>query len=96
MSIKNKFGLVPEWDIRKKRLQKELSFNLSPLEKVDYDFLNTFNFKSKQLGMGEMKELLRIYNKTLNVNNKPSTCRDCWINIIRVLEFIYKDYKNNK
>ena len=64
------------------------------INQQEHEYLTEF-FKvdHTQLSVNEQKELLQIYQRTVNKNYTISNCGKCWVNLISVLKRMYNETK---
>ena len=81
-------------DERKEKLNKIFPY-LKPLclDEQEYNELTEFfNGRTSQINPSKQKKLLKIYNRVLNQKQEPTTCSDCWRDIINKLKKVYDEY----
>ena len=81
-------------DKRKEKLNKMFPyFKPLCLDEQEYNELTEFfNGRTSQINPSKQKRLLAIYNRVLNQKQEPTTCSDCWRDIIRKLKQVYDEY----
>lgn len=63
------------------------------LDEDEYNELTEFfNGRTSQINPSKQKKLLKIYNRVLNQKQEPTTCSDCWRDIINKLKKVYDEY----
>jgi len=83
-------------DKRKEKLNKMFPyFKPLCLDEDEYNELTEFfNGRTSQINPSKQKKLLLIYNRVLNQKQEPTTCSDCWRDIINKLRKVYDEYNN--
>lgn len=81
-------------DERKERLNKIFPYKVECLTEDEFEYLKNFNWNSYEINAQVQDALLKIYNRVFNLNHKPTKCRQCWIDIIKRLDVLYKEYLN--
>jgi len=81
-------------DKRKEKLNKMFPyFKPNCLEEEEYNYLTSFfNGRTHQIKPSQQTKLLKIYNRALNQKQEPTTCSDCWRDIINKLRKVYNKY----
>ena len=81
-------------DKRKEKLNKMFPyFKPNCLEEEEYNYLTSFfNGRTHQIKPSQQTKLLKIYNRALNQKQEPTTCSDCWRDIINKLRKVYNEY----
>lgn len=79
-------------DERKAKLNKIFPFKTECLNEEEFNYLNQFNWSTTQITQNEQNQLLKIYNRVFNLRQKHSNCKQCWIDIIKRLDVLYKEY----
>ena len=81
-------------DKRKEKLNKMFPyFKPLCLDEDEYNELTEFfNGRTSQINPSKQKKLLLIYNRVLNQKQEPTTCSDCWRDIINKLRKVYNEY----
>jgi len=84
-------------DKRKEKLNKIFPyFKPLCLEEEEYNFLTEFfNGRASQIKPSQQTKLIKIYNRVLNQKQEPTTCSDCWRDIIKKLKQVYDAYESN-
>jgi len=84
-------------DKRKEKLNKIFPyFKPLCLEEEEYNFLTEFfNGRTSQIKPSQQTKLIKIYNRVLNQKQEPTTCSDCWRDIIKKLKQVYDAYESN-
>lgn len=59
---------------------------MSDITQEEYDYLKNFDFNTQQLSSVDRTDLLRIYNRIYNTKRKPTSCVDCWIEILFLIK----------
>ena len=79
---------------RKEKLNKMFPyFKPLCLDEQEYNELTEFfNGRTSQVKPSQQKKLLLIYNRVLNQKQEPTTCSDCWRDIINKLRKVYNEY----
>lgn len=79
---------------RKEKLNKIFPyFKPLCLDEDEYNELTEFfNGRTSQINPSKQKKLLKIYNRVLNQKQEPTTCSDCWRDIINKLRKVYDEY----
>lgn len=79
---------------RKEKLNKMFPyFKPLCLDEQEYNELTEFfNGRTSQIKPSQQKKLLLIYNRVLNQKQEPTTCSDCWRDIINKLRKVYNEY----
>jgi hypothetical protein len=81
-------------DERKEKLNKMFPY-FKPLCLLEYEYnelTEFFNGRTSQIKPSQQKKLLSIYNRVLNQKQEPTTCSDCWRDIINKLRKVYDEY----
>lgn len=83
-------------DERKERLNKLFPYkSANCLLEDEYEFLSDFLSKEiYEIRPSEQTKLLTIYNRVFNLKYQPSTCSDCWRDIVASLKKLIETYKN--
>jgi len=83
-------------DKRKEKLNKIFPyFKPLCLEEEEYNYLTEFfNGRTSQIKPSQQTKLIKIYNRVLNQKQEPTTCSDCWRDIIKKLKQVYDEYNN--
>jgi len=81
-------------DDRKEKLNKMFPyFKPLCLEEDEYNYLTEFfNGSKSQIRPSQQQQLIKIYNRVLNQKQEPTTCSDCWRDIIKKLKQVYDEY----
>lgn len=84
-------------DKRKEKLNKMFPyFKPNCLEEDEYNYLTSFfNGRTHQIKPSQQTKLLKIYNRALNQKQEPTTCGDCWRDIIKKIKTLYDAYESN-
>ncbi len=77
---------------RKAKLNKIFPFKTECLNEEEFNYLNEFNWNASQITPNQQTQLLKIYNRVFNLRQKHSSCKQCWIDIIKRLDVLYKEY----
>jgi hypothetical protein len=91
-AVKFIFGDSCGCDERKKKLNQMFPYRVECLKQEEYEYLQGFNWESKELKPEIQKELLAIYNRVFNLKQKQSQCTQCWIDIVKRLFILYQEY----
>lgn len=81
-------------DKRKEKLNKMFPYRkINCLTEDEHEILSTF-FKrdSAEISPSDQHELLKIYNRVLNVKQESTSCSSCWRDIVGQLRKIYNEY----
>jgi len=92
--VKFAFGKDCGCDERKEKLNKMFPY-FKPLCLLEYEYnelTEFFNGRTSQINPSKQKKLLLIYNRVLNQKQEPTTCSDCWRDIINKLRKVYNEY----
>jgi len=81
-------------DERKEKLNKMFPyFKPLCLEEEEYNYLTEFfNGRTSQIKPSQQTQLIKIYNRVLNQKQEPTTCSDCWRDILKKLKQVYDEY----
>lgn len=81
-------------DERKEKLNALFPYSkIECLNESEYNYLTSFFEQNLQSIKPSIQvELLRIYNRVFNVNQEPTTCSDCWRDIISKLKKLHNEY----
>lgn len=85
-------------DERKKRLNELFPYRKpNCLVEDEFTILNDF-FKKQtaSISPSDQNELLKIYNRVLNVKQEPTSCSSCWRDIVNQLKKIHNEYKDEQ
>ena len=79
---------------RKKTLNKMFPYNKpNCLTLEEHSFLTDFYSAEKTQVTGqEQKDILRIYNRVFNYNDKPTTCGSCFAGKLSKLKSLFDEY----
>lgn len=83
---------------RKKRLNELFPYRKpNCLVEDEFNILNDF-FKKQTASISPsyQNELLKIYNRVLNVKQEPTSCSSCWRDITNQLKKIHNEYKDEQ
>jgi hypothetical protein len=82
-------------DDRKEKLNKIFPYNKPEcLEEDEYNYLSNFFSKPKtMIRPEEQKQLIKIYNRVLHYDFKPTSCGPCFKGVLNKLETFYTNYK---
>lgn len=83
-------------DKRKEKLNKMFPYRKpNCLTEEEHGILeNYFNRHSAEISPSDQHALLKVYNRVLNVKQEPTSCVDCWRDIVMKLRNIYNEYKD--
>ena len=83
-------------DERKKKLNELFPYRkISCLNEDEFNVLDTFFGKNTaEIAPSDQHELLKVYNRVLNIKREPTSCSSCWRDIINQLKKVYKEYKD--
>ena len=84
-------------DERKEKLNKLFPyFKPNCLTEDEYNYLTTF-FETLRgsIKPSDQSILIAIYNRALNQKQEPTTCSDCWRDIINKIRTLYDAYEVN-
>ena len=84
-------------DERKEKLNKLFPyFKPNCLTEDEYNYLTTFfeTFRGS-IKPSDQSKLIEIYNRALNQKQEPTTCPDCWRDIINKIKTLYDAYEVN-
>jgi hypothetical protein len=84
-------------DKRKERLNELFPYRKANcLTEDEYQILNTFFARDyAEIKISDQHELLKIYNRVLNLRQEATSCSSCWRDIIAQLKKIHKEYANS-
>lgn len=88
------FGPDCGCDERKEKLNKMFPYKVECLTEEEFNYLKEFNWNSYEINAQVQDALLKIYNRVFNLQHKPTKCRQCWIDIIKRLDVLYREYLN--
>lgn len=93
--VKALFGDECGCDERKEMLNKLFPYSrLECLLEDEYNDLKTIIEKGKvSFVPTEQKRLLQIYNRVFNLKQDPTSCSDCWREIIKRLNKVVETYE---
>lgn len=77
---------------RKEKLNKIFPFKTECLTEEEFNYLKEFNWNTSQLTPNQQVQLLKIYNRVFNLRQKASSCKQCWLDIVKRLDVLYKEY----
>lgn len=83
-------------DKRKEKLNQIFPYRkIQCLTEDEHGILETF-FKrdTAEISPSDQNNLLKIYNRVLNVKQEPTSCSSCWRDIVMQLRKIYNEYDN--
>lgn len=85
-------------DERKKRLNELFPYRKANcLVEDEFNVLNNFfNKQTASISPSDQNELLKIYNRVLNVKQEPTSCSSCWRDIVNQLKKIHNEYKDEQ
>lgn len=94
--VKAIFGDDCGCDERKEMLNKLFPYSrLECLLEDEYNDLKTIIEKGKvSFVPTEQKRLLQIYNRVFNLKQDPTSCSDCWREIIKRLNKVVETYES--
>ncbi len=94
--VKALFGDDCGCDERKEKLNKIFPYNkIECLEENEFNTLTEIITAGKiSFSPSEQQRLLKVYNRVFNVKQLPTTCGDCWREIIKRLNKVVEQYKN--
>jgi hypothetical protein len=94
--VKVLFGDDCGCDERKEKLNKIFPYNkIECLEESEYNALTQIIVKGKMtFSPSEQMQLLKVYNRVFNVKQQPTNCNSCWREIIKRLDKLVEQYKN--
>jgi hypothetical protein len=94
--VKALFGDDCGCDERKEKLNKLFPYNkIECLEESEYNTLTQIIVKGKMtFSPSEQMQLLKVYNRVFNVKQQPTNCNSCWREIIKRLDKLVEQYKN--
>lgn len=84
-------------DQRKEKLNQLFPYRKANcLNENEFEVLDTF-FKRDyaEIKISDQHELLKIYNRVLNLRQEPTSCSSCWRDIIAQLKKIHSEYANS-
>lgn len=83
-------------DKRKEKLNKMFPYRKpNCLTEEEHGILdNYFKRDSAEISPSDQHALLKVYNRVLNVKQEPTSCVDCWRDIVMKLRNIYNEYKD--
>jgi hypothetical protein len=83
-------------DERKKKLNELFPYRkISCLNEDEYNVLDTyFGKNTAEIAPSDQHELLKVYNRVLNINREPTSCSSCWRDILNQLKKVYNQYKD--
>ncbi len=92
--VKSLFGDDCGCDERKAKLNKVFNYkNIECLEEDEFKYLKSYFDLSKQrIEVKERRELIKIYNRIFNKNQKDTSCGSCVRNVVNSLKRIYNEY----
>jgi hypothetical protein len=81
-------------DKRKEKLNKIFPYRkINCLTEDEHGILETFfSRNTAEISPSDQHELLKVYNRVLNVKQEPTSCSSCWRDIVNQLKRIYKEY----
>jgi hypothetical protein len=81
-------------DKRKEKLNKIFPYRkINCLTEDEHGILETFfSRNTAEISPSDQHELLKVYNRVLNVRQEPTSCSSCWRDIVNQLKRIYKEY----
>ena len=81
-------------DERKEKLNKMFPYRKPEcLIEEEYNYLTEFfNGRTHEIKPSEQTKLLKIYNRVLNEKQEPTTCSDCWRDILGKLKKLHETY----
>jgi len=81
-------------DVRKEKLNKLFPYNVECLSEDDFNYLKPLcDNNIYRLTFEQRQKTLEIYNKTFNKRQEQTSCKSCWVSIIRELKQIYNEHK---
>ena len=82
-------------DDRKEKLNKIFPYNKPEcLEENEYNYLADFFSKPKtMIKPDEQKELVKIYNRVLHYDFKPTSCGSCFRGVLNKLQTLFNQYQ---
>ena len=94
--VKAIFGDDCGCDERKEMLNKLFPYSkLECLIEQEYNDLKSIIEKGKiSFVPSEQKRLLQIYNRVFNLKQEPTSCTDCWREIIKRLNKVVETYES--
>ena len=94
-TVEKVFGKDCGCDKRKETLNKIFPYNKPEcLEENEYNYLADFFSKPKTMVKpDEQKELVKIYNRVLHYDFKPTSCGSCFRGVLNKLETLFNQYK---
>lgn len=78
---------------RQDRLNIIFPYKMLDLNEEEFIYLHSFDFDKQVLTTDDQNNLLRIFNRCFNQNNKPSSCGSCWRSIVSNIRTLYNEYK---
>lgn len=84
-------------DKRKEKLNQLFPYRKANcLNENEFEVLDTF-FKRDyaEIKISDQHELLKVYNRVLNLRQEPTSCSSCWRDIIAQLKKIHSEYANS-
>jgi len=92
--VKNLFGDDCGCDERKAKLNKIFNYkNINCLEEDEFKYLKSyFDLKKQRVEVKERRELIKIYNRIFNKNQKDTSCGSCVRNVVNSLKRVYNEY----
>ena len=92
--VKNLFGDDCGCDERKAKLNKIFNYkNINCLEEDEFKYLKSyFDLKKQRVEVKERRELIKIYNRIFNKNQKDTSCGSCVRNVVNSLKRVYSEY----
>jgi len=92
--VKSLFGDDCGCDERKAKLNKIFNYkNINCLEEDEFKYLKSyFDLKKQRVEVKERRELIKIYNRIFNKNQKDTSCGSCVRNVVNSLKRVYNEY----
>jgi NAD(P)H-nitrite reductase large subunit len=92
--VKSLFGDDCGCDERKAKLNKIFNYkNINCLEEDEFKYLKSyFDLKKQRVEVKERRELIKIYNRIFNKNQKDTSCGSCVRNVVNSLKRVYSEY----
>ena len=92
--VKSLFGDDCGCDERKAKLNKVFNYkNIECLEEDEFKYLKSyFDLNKQRIEVKERRELIKIYNRIFNKNQKDTSCGSCVRNVVNSLKRIYNEY----
>lgn len=81
---------------RKKKLNEIFPYRkMQCLEEDEYNVLKRFFSRDyAEVKVSDQNELLKVYNRVFSVKQEPTSCADCWREIVNKLKQVYKEYED--